>query len=165
MKARLPGAIVSAFLALLCCVPALAADLSDLPRWTGKEPFTKLVGGKSLWDQRGVQEAMRAAMGERYFSLARKTLLSGPQSPVAANGKGGFVAWSCKAHDCGDNQISVFFDSTAGTAQACMRVSDRSGGVRDLWLSAGTARPLGAEACLSSGNDPFALLQKLGSRP
>ncbi len=146
-------------------MPAPAADLSDVARWAGKEPFTAVIGGKSLWNQKAVQGAMRAAMGERYYSLARKTLLSGPQAPVATNGKGAFVAWSCKAHDCGDNQISVFFDSAAGTAQACMRFAEGSGRVRDLWLSGGKARPLPAEACMSSGSDPFGLLQSYGSQP
>jgi hypothetical protein len=158
---------VPAALALLAiaCAPARAADLSDVERWTGKEPSTKIVAGKTLWDQKGVQEAMRAALGERTFALARKTLLSGPQSPVAGDGHGAFVAWSCKAHDCGDNQISLFFDSTAGTAQACLRISDRSGRVEDLWLANGKARPLPTEACLSTGNDPFALLQAFGPKP
>jgi hypothetical protein len=164
MNARAAGTVASAFLAGVCCGPVLAADLADVTRWTGKEPFTKILGGKSLWDQKGVQEAMRAAMGEPYYSAARKGLLAGPQSPVAADSKGVFVAWSCKAHDCGDNQISVFFDSAAGTAEACVRLADRSGRVRDLWFSGGEARPLPAEACLSSGNDPFALLRKFGSR-
>lgn len=149
-------------LAGLWCVAAVAADLSVVARWAGKYPYDKIAGGKSLWDQKGVQDAMRAALGEPTFGLARKTLLSGPQSPVAGDGHGAFVAWSCKAHDCGDNQISVFFDSTAGTAQACLRISDRSGQVKDLWLADGKARPLAKEACLSTGNDPFALLKSFG---
>jgi len=157
------GVLAALSLAALCCAPARAADLADVERWTGKEPFTKIVGGKTLWEQKAVQEAMRAGMGERYFSLARKTMLSGPQSEVATNSRGSFVAWSCKAHDCGDNQMSVFFDTKAGTAQACLRLSDTSGHVQDLWFSNGKSRPLAAEACLSSGNDPFTLLQKFGS--
>jgi hypothetical protein len=165
MTTRALASLAITSLAGLWCVAASAADLAAVSRWAGKYPSDKIVGGKSLWDQKGVQDAMHAALGERYFALARKTLLSGPQSPVAEGGNGAFVAWSCKAHDCGDNQISVFFDSTAGTAQACMRVSDRSGQVKDFWLADGEARPLAKEACLSTGNDPFALLKSFGLKP
>jgi len=154
------GAIL--VLAALSCASASAADLSALPLWVGKYPYETLVGGKSLWNQKGVEEAMRAAMGRLYFSRARKALLSGPQSPVATDDKGAFVAWSCKAHDCGDNQISVFFYPGAGTAEVCLRVSDQAGKVQDLWLVDGKARPLVKDACLSTGSDSFALLKAFG---
>lgn len=164
MTARARAGLVLGILVGLSGEPVLAADLSGVSAWVGKEPFTKITAGKTLWDQAGVQEAMREALGSRYFSLARKTMLSGPQSPVATDGKGVFVAWSCKAHDCGDNQISLFLDSAGGTAQACMRLADRSGRVQDLWLAEGKARVLGNDACLSSGDDPFSLLARYGAR-
>jgi len=146
----------------LSCGAGVAGDLSALRQWTGKYPFDKAIGGKSLWDQPGVQAAMRAAMGEQYFSLSRK-IMHGPEGPVADNGKGVLVAWVCKAHDCGDNQMSVFFDLSAGTAQVCWRAADRSGKPQDLWLAGGKARALASNACAPEGNDPFQMLTKFGA--
>jgi hypothetical protein len=157
-------ALVGAFFLNLMGVAAEAGDLSILSKWAGKFPFDEIIGGKALWDQPPVQEAMLAAMGPKYYGLARKTVLKGPQAPVSANGKGTFVAWSCKAHDCGDNQINVFFDSVSGTAQVCLRMSDRSGKVQDLWLANGKARPLPREACQSKESDPFGPLKKFGAK-
>jgi hypothetical protein len=68
---RLLGAIL--ILAAFPHPSASAGDLASLSRWVGKYPHETLVGGKSLWDQKGVEEAMRAAMGPLYFSRARKT--------------------------------------------------------------------------------------------
>jgi hypothetical protein len=140
------------------------------PRWppisrrSGNGPTnilsTKSPGGKSLWNQPGVQAAMRAAMGKRFFALSLKEM-HGPEGPVASDGKGLFAAWSCKAHDCGDNQMTVFFDSASGSAQVCCRSSGgNSGEAQDLWLANGKARPLPANACAE--NDPFAALKKFG---
>ena len=92
---------------------AVAADLSTVGQWTNKYPFDKIAGGKSLWDQPGVQATMRVAMGKRFFALSLKEM-HGPEGPVAGGGKGFFAAWSCKAHDCGGNQMTVFFDSALG---------------------------------------------------
>jgi hypothetical protein len=139
----------------------MAADLSALRQWTGKHPSDAIVGGKSLWDQPGVPAAMRTAMGEKYFALSRKKM-QGPDGPVAENGKGVLVAWICKAHDCGDNQMYVFFDLAAGTAQVCWRAADRAGKVQDLWLAGGKARPLPGNACAPGESDPFQLLPKYG---
>jgi hypothetical protein len=55
----------AAMLAGPCCGAAMAADLSTVGRWTNKYPFDKIAGGKSLWEQPGVQAAMHAAMGKR----------------------------------------------------------------------------------------------------
>lgn len=141
---------------------AKAADLSTLGQWTGKYPFDKLVGDKSLWDQPGVQAAMRAGMGEHYFELSQKEM-HGPEGPVASDGKGLFAVWSCKAHDCGGNQMTVFFDSSAGTAQICWRQSDdQSDKVQDVWLAEGKTRPLPSDACGYGSKDPFGALKKFG---
>ncbi|WP_036259837.1 hypothetical protein [Methylocapsa aurea] len=150
-----------AIFASLSCGICMAGDLTALRQWTGKYPADKIVAGKSLWEQPGVAAAMRAAMGAQYFALSRK-IMHGPEGPVADNGKGAVAAWSCKAHDCGDNQMSVFFDLGAGSAQVCWRAADRSGKVQDLWLAGGKARPLASNACLSQGDDPFATLKKFG---
>jgi hypothetical protein len=54
----------------------MAADLSTVGQWTNKYPFDKIAGGKSLWDQPGVQAAMRAVMGKRFFTLSQKEMQS-----------------------------------------------------------------------------------------
>jgi hypothetical protein len=105
---------------------------------------------------------MRAAMGKRYFALSLKEM-HGPEEPVASDGKGLFAAWSCKAHDCGDNQMTVFFDSASGSAQVCWRSSGgHSGEAHDLWLADRKTRPLPANACGYGENDPFVALKKFG---
>jgi len=161
MKVLGGALVVSAIVASLSCGVGMAGDLSALRQWTGKYPFDEIVAGKSLWDQPGVLAAMRAAMGEKFFALSLKKM-HGPEGPVADNGRGVLVAWSCKAHDCGDNQMSVFFDLAAGTAQVCWRAADESGKAQDHWLANGKARPLASNACVSEGEDPFALLTKFG---
>jgi hypothetical protein len=94
--------------------------LSTVGQWLDKYPDETRAGGKSLWEQPAVEEAMRAAMGEHYFALS-KTELHGPEGPVAGDKKGVFAAWSCKSQDCGGNQMTVFFDSNKGSAQVCWR--------------------------------------------
>ncbi len=153
---------LAAILADLCCGAAMATDLSTVGQWTNKYPFDKIAGGKSLWDQPGVEAAMRAAMGKRFFALLQKEM-HGPEAPVASNGKGRFAAWSCKSHDCGKNQMTVFVDSTSGSAQVCWRSSAGiSGEAQDLWLADGKPRPLPANACGYAANDPFAALTQFG---
>ena len=162
MKEFARSFLPAAILAGLWCETAKAADLSTVGQWTNKYPFDKIVGGKSLWDQPGVQAAMRAAMGKRFFALSQKEM-HGPEGPVASDGKGLFAAWSCKAHDCGDNQMTVFFDSASGSAQVCWRSSgSNSGEAQDLWLANAKAHPLPANACGYAENDPFAALKKFG---
>lgn len=139
---------------------ATAADLSMLGQWTGKYPFDKLTDGKSLWDQPGVQAAMRAGMGEHYFALSEKEM-HGPEGPVASDGKGLFAVWSGSSHDSGGNQMTVFFDTSTGAAQICWRESDdQSGKVQDLWLADGKARPLSSNACGYGAKNPFGALKK-----
>ena len=70
----------------------MAADLSVVEQWKGQYPFEKIVDDKPLWDQPGVQAAMRAAMGEQFFALSQKATHS-PEAPVASDGKGDFAAW------------------------------------------------------------------------
>jgi hypothetical protein len=161
MRASSRTLVLGAIVASLSCGPGMAWDLSALRQWTGKYPFDKMVGGKSLWDQPAAQAAMRAAMGEKFFVISRKKM-HGPEGPVADNGQGVLVAWSCKAHDCGDNQMSVFFNLGDGTAQICWRAADPSGKAQDLWLADGKARLLASNACVSEGSDPFASLKKFG---
>ncbi len=161
MRASARKFLPATILAGIWCGAAMAADLSTIGQWIDKNPSDKIADGKSLWDQPGVQAAMRAAMGETYFVRSQKEM-NGPEGPVASDGKGLFAAWSCKAHDCGGNQMTVFFDSAEGTAQVCWRSAGDGGKVQDLWLANGKARPLPINACGYGENDPFAALKKFG---
>ncbi|HUI20086.1 MAG TPA: hypothetical protein VLZ74_03475 [Methylocella sp.] len=148
----------------LCCTAAMAEDLSVVGQWEGKYPLEKIANDKPLWDQPGVQAAMRAAMGEHFFALSQKAT-HGPEAPVTSNGKGVFVAWSCtEGDDCSGNNMTVFLDSSTGNAQVCWRGSDGIGGkVQDVWLANGTARPLPINGCGVGEKDPFSSLKKFGS--
>jgi hypothetical protein len=133
-------------LAGIWCGAAVAADLSTLGQWIDKNPSDKIADGKSLLNQQGVQAAMRSAMGENYFILSQKEM-NGPEAPVASDGKGRVAAWSCSADDCAGNQMTVFFDSTAGSAQVCWRGSGDGGNVQDIWLANGKTCPLPINSC------------------
>jgi hypothetical protein len=61
-----------ALAASLCCEAAVAADLSMVSQWAGQYPSDEIIGGKPLWDQPGVQEAMRAAMGKLLFAAQKR---------------------------------------------------------------------------------------------
>jgi hypothetical protein len=162
MRAFVRSVLLAVILGGLSYGAAMAADLSTVGQWLNKYPTDETAGGKSLWDQPGVEEAMRAAMGDALFALSQKEL-HGPEGPVAGDGKGLFAAWSCKSHDCGGNQMTVFFDTAKGSAQVCWRGSDGDGGkVQDLWLADGKPRQLSLNACGFVEKDPFAALKKFG---
>lgn len=154
------AAIVGGF----CFGAAMAADLSSVGQWLDKYPDEKIAAGGSLWEQPGVQDAMRAAMGNEFYELSKKKL-HGPEGPVTGDKKGLFAAWSCKSHDCGGNQMTVFFETTKGSAQVCWRSSASDGGdVHDLWLADGKARPLPINACGFVEKDAFAAYKKYGGK-
>jgi hypothetical protein len=150
------------FAVCFCGGAALAADLSMVGQWTGQYPSDEIVSGKPLWDQPGVQEAVRAAMGKHFFAPLKKDK-NAPEAPVAADGKGTFAAWTCtNGDDCGGNNLTVFFDSGSGNAQVCLRSEDAQGKVQDLWLADGEARPLPLNGCGVGERHPFASLSKFG---
>jgi hypothetical protein len=150
-------------LAGLCLGAVAAADLSIVAQWADKYPSDKIVDAKPLWDQPAVKAAMRAVMGNRYFRALRD--MHGPEGPMASDGKNRFAAWFCKSHDCGGNQLTVFFDSSAGNAQVCWRSRSGAGdGAQDLWLANGKARPLPVNACGYSEKNPFSSLKKFGTQ-
>lgn len=159
--------LVRALLLYVCAAglgseAALAADLSMVGQWAGQYPSDEIAGGKPLWDQPGVQEAVRAAMGKYYFAPLKKDK-NAPETPVAADGKGMFAAWTCtNGDDCGGNNLTVYFDTGAGRAQACLRSEDKDGKVQDLWLADGVARPLPINGCGIGERHPFASLTKFG---
>lgn len=162
MKKFALGILSTVFFAGVYFGPAKAADLSMLGQWNGKYPSDILVNGKSFWEQPGVLAAMRAGMGDRYFAISEKEM-HGPEGPVASDGTGHFAVWSCKSHDCGGNQMTVFFDASTGSAQICWReTDDQSGKVQDLWLAESKTRPLAANACGYATKDPFGALKKFG---
>jgi hypothetical protein len=163
MKACLRRFLAATMTACLCCGAAMAKDISVAGQWKGKYPLEKIVNDKPLWDQPAVLTAMRAAMGERFFTLSQKSPHS-TEAPVASDGKGGFAAWSCnEPEDCSGNNMMVFFDSVNGIVQVCWRSSDGIGGkVQDVWLAKGDARPLPMNGCGVGQKDPFAPLKKYG---
>jgi hypothetical protein len=151
-----------AFPACLCSEVALAADLSAVGQWAGQFPSDEIVDGTLLWDQPGVREAVRAAMGKYYFAPLKKDK-NAPEAPVAADGKGLFAAWICtNGDDCSGNNVTVYFDVGAGRAQACLRSEDSDGKVQDVWLANGEARPLPINGCGIGERHPFASFTKFG---
>jgi hypothetical protein len=153
-----------AWAACLCGGAAFAADLSTVGQWDGQYPSDKIVDGKPLWDQPGVEEAVRGAMGKYFFSPSQKDEHA-PEAPVAADGKGLFAAWICtNGDDCGGNNLTVYFDGGSGRAQACLRSEDSGGIVHDLWLANGEARPLPINGCGIGERHPFASLSKYGAK-
>jgi hypothetical protein len=157
--------ITGAFAAHLCCGVAAAADLSLVTQWDGQYPSDESVNGKPLWDLPGILDAVRAAMGSRFFAPLKKDRKA-PEAPVVTDGQGFFAAWTCiDADDCGGNNLTVFFDVNAGKAQVCLRSSEGSGGkVQDLWLADGEARALPLNGCGIDQRHPFASLQKFGAK-
>jgi hypothetical protein len=149
----------------LCSGAAAAADLSAVPQWDGQYPSDESVNGKPLWDLPGVLEAVRAAMGKYFFSPLKKDR-NAPEAPVATDGKGFFAAWTCtNGDDCGGNNLTVYFDISAGKVQVCLRSSEGSGGkVQDLWLADGEARALPLNGCGIGERHPFASLKKFGAK-
>jgi hypothetical protein len=152
------------FAVCFCGGAALATDLSMVSQWAGQYPSDEIIGGQPLWDQPGVQEAMRAAMGKYYFSPLKKDR-NAPEAPVVADGKGLFAAWICtNGDDCGGNNLTVYFDSGSARAQACLRSEDSDGKVHDLWLAKGEARPLPMNGCGIGERHPFASWTKFGEK-
>ena len=89
--------------------------------------------------------------------------MHGADGPVASDGTGHFAVWSCKSHDCGGNQMTVFLQTPRlGPRRYAGVKRTKSGKVQDLWLSEGKTRPLAANACGYATKDPFAALKKLG---
>jgi hypothetical protein len=155
--------LLGAAFAGLCGAAAAAADLSIIEKWTGQYPSDKIIDNKPLWDQPGVEAAMRAAMG-KLFLAPSQTERQAPEAPVTADGYGHFVAWAChNGDDCAGNNITVFFDTAADIAQVCLRRSEGTGGtVQDLWLAGGEPRALPINGCGVRERDPFAPLRKYG---
>ncbi|HWX13371.1 MAG TPA: hypothetical protein VNY06_00585 [Methylocella sp.] len=101
----------------------------------------------------------------KYFFAPLQKDMHPPEAPVAANGKGFFVAWTCSnGDDCGGNSIMVYFDSVAGVAQVCLRSEGSDGKVQDLWLANGEARPLAINGCGVGERDPFASPKRFGGK-
>jgi hypothetical protein len=149
----------------LCCSAAAGADLSKVGQWTGQYPSDKIVNDMTLWEQPGVIEAMRAAMG-KHFLVPSQRDMHAPEAPVTSDGKGLFVVWTCNnGDDCSGNNMTVFFDQAAGSAQVCWRSSEGAGGkVQDLWLANGDARSLPINGCGVGERDPFAPLKRYGAK-
>lgn len=159
-RKKLMGGLMAAG---LCSGHAAAADLSAVKQRMGEFPSARIIANKPLWDQPGIADALRAAMGEYFAKFAQRTA-NAPEYPVTGDGNGLFVAWSCNnSDDCGGNQMTVYFNTPTGIAQVCFRSSEGTGGkVQDLWLASGKARPLPINGCGVGQRDPFAPLKRYG---
>lgn len=153
------------FAAMLCCGAAAAADLMAVAKWAGQYPSDQSINGRALWEEPNVLEAVQSAMGKYFFTPLKKDARA-PEAPVAAGENGLYAAWTCTdGGDCGGNNLTVFFDTSAGKAQICLRRSDGPGGkVQDLWLADGEARPLPLNGCGIGERHPFASLKKFGAK-
>jgi len=143
---------------------ALAEDISAIKQWVGKYPLEKIVNDKTLWEQPFVLAALSTTMGARFFAAFQKAKHS-PEAPVATDGKGHFVVWSCnEPDDCGGNNMTVYFNTADGAAEVCWRSPDGIGGtVKDFWLTKGDARPLPPNGCGVGERDPFASFKRYGN--
>jgi predicted secreted Zn-dependent protease len=107
---RLSLAFLSALIA--AAVPA-ASQAADPTAWVGKYPFDE-IGGATFW----------VALGDRLDSTVGPALAQtiragwGPQAPVKFR-DGWTIAWVCKAHDCGDNNVTVAINAH-GRMVACI---------------------------------------------
>lgn len=153
--------VLGVMFAGIYCGAAAASDLSIVGQWIGQYPSDKMAGGKALWDQPGIQDVIRAAMGKHFAAFLQKDTRA-PEAPVQSDGNGLFAAWTCtNGEDCGGNNLTVFFDSSAGDAQVCWRSSEGAGGtVHDIWLANGNERPLPINGCGVGQRDPFASLKR-----
>ncbi|HTV32784.1 MAG TPA: hypothetical protein VME69_06735 [Methylocella sp.] len=145
--------------------PAFAEDVGAVvSQWVGKYPLEKIVNDKSLWEQPAILAVLSAAMGTRFFAALEKAR-HGPEAPVAADGKGHFVAWSCnETEDCSGNNMTAYFNAADGAAEVCWRSSDGADSpAKDLWLAKGEARPLPLNGCGIGDKDPFASFKRYGN--
>jgi len=134
----------------------MAADLSAVEKWVRQDPSRKL-SCKPLWIT-GVQAAMRAAMGERFFALSQKqrTFLMRRWQER----KGIFAVWSCnEADDCGGNNMTCFL-ICRGTVRSAGVLRWCRWQVQDFWLPTAT-RPATLEWLRRWRKNPFVPLKNL----
>lgn len=142
---------LSLALALLAAAPAVLA--AEPVQWVGKYPSDR-IGGKTLWETLG--PGLDAAVGARLGGTVRRGW--GPEAMVEQS-SGWVIARACKAHDCGDNNVTVAI-SPARRIVACTFVNDDKD--RGTWREAGRpARPLGLDGC-PEGPDMVQAMRRLG---
>jgi hypothetical protein len=148
ITARLVGALLLTA-GLYAASPALAADPSQ---WVGKYPSDR-IDGKTFWETLG--PALDAAVGTRLGTTVRRGW--GPEIPVVASG-GWVIAYACKAHDCGDNSVTVAV-SPQRRVIACTFVNDEKD--RGTWREAGRPPKTRSTAC-PEGNDMLPAMRQDG---
>jgi hypothetical protein len=116
-------------------------------------PFDKLVGGKNLWDQPAVIEAVRSAMSPSFLPQLSE-LLDGPAGPVEVDAANPniLVAGGCQDHDCDQNNFRLAFDLASNTVLGvCMHdVNEITGEQLDRWFAKGNVGDLPANTCTSN---------------
>ena len=120
---------------MLAPFPALAIDPTP---WVGKYPFDK-IGGKTLWESLG--QTLDATIGAKLAGTIRRGW--GPET-IVVQAEGWVIALSCKAHDCGDNQVTVAI-SPSGRVIACTFVKHERD--RGTWHAAGRQPVALNQAC------------------
>jgi hypothetical protein len=126
-------------LVLLGSVPAYAEDATSpyLPDLLKKPPFL------NAWNGMLASESVPAWVKNYAKSFNGPAT---PSKPIAVGGEPYTLAWVCKTHDCGDNQLYVLFAPGARQAWGLMI----SGGDKRSWLG----RPDTAiQAAILSGVD------------
>jgi len=134
---------------MLATFPALALDPTS---WVGKYPFDK-IAGKTLWESLG--QTLDATIGAKLAGTIRRGW--GPET-VVVQAEGWVIALSCKAHDCGDNQVTVAI-SPSGRVIACTFVNDERD--RGTWREAGR-RPVALNQACPEGSAMVPALRRAG---
>lgn len=117
---RLSFALLSALIA--ATVPAMARA-TDPASWVGRYPADQ-IGGATFWVALG--DRLDSTVGPELAQLIRDGW--GPEAPVKFR-DGWTIAWVCKAHDCGDNNVTVAINAH-GRMVACIERSDEKPPIR-----------------------------------
>ncbi|MCW5747623.1 MAG: hypothetical protein KIT36_15660 [Alphaproteobacteria bacterium] len=137
---------------LLAAVPAQAADPAQ---WAGKFPSDKL-DGKTLWETLG--PAFDAAVGARLARTVRDGW--GPEVPVVVQ-DGWTIAYACKAHDCGDNNVTLAISPQRRIIACTLVGDDKDGGT---WREAARPPRAAGNGC-PEGAAVIAALRRAGLTP
>ncbi len=147
---RLSVAALSALIAF--ALPA-AAQAVDARAWVGKYPFDK-IGGTTFWVALG--DRLDGTVGPQLARAIRDGW--GPQTPVRFH-DGWTIAWICKAHDCGNNNVTVAIDAN-GRMVACIERSDEKPPIR--WQEIGHRVVPQEKACQDDAGALVEDMRRLG---
>ncbi|MBK8174421.1 MAG: hypothetical protein IPK66_03810 [Rhodospirillales bacterium] len=118
-----------AFSAIFLASWAAASDLPSAAQWQGKYPFDLKPG---FYENAALRDAGTRMLGAKAY----KDILLGwnTAAPILAEG-GTLMAWSCKPHDCGENNQATLIDGDA--VRICIYQKSKI-----TWYVPDNARPL-----------------------